>query len=53
MEAYKIEQLKKMLEWELKADEKEQYGAHVVHWAGTAKPINIDAKAIRAALDPS
>ena len=46
---YKIKQLKLMLEAEQK--ENGGYGAHLSHWAGTAKPINIDARAIQALIE--
>lgn len=49
MDTYKIEQLKKMLADEL--GENAGYGAHLSHWAGNAKPINIDAGAIQAIID--
>lgn len=47
---YKIAQLEEMLRQEL--DPKTSgYGAHLTHWSGNAKPINIDAKAIQALID--
>jgi len=51
MDKYKIEQLQKMLSAEQKQEQNEQYGAHLTHWAGTAKPINIDAGALQALID--
>ena len=51
MDNYKVKQLKIMLEAELKQKPEEQYGAHLTHWARTAKPINIDAGAIQVLID--
>lgn len=48
MAAYKVEQLKKMLDAEEGTNG--GYGAHLTHWAGGAKPINIDAGAIQALI---
>lgn len=48
MAAYKVEQLKKMLDAEEGTNG--GYGAHLTHWAGNAKPINIDAGAIKALI---
>lgn len=48
MVEYKVKQLAKMLEAENKSDG--GYGAHLTHWAGTAKPINIDAGALRVLI---
>lgn len=45
---YKIEQLKEMLAAELSPDG--GYGAHVSHWVGSIKPINIDAQALAALI---
>lgn len=45
MDEYKVKQLTKMLQHEANPKE-EHYGAHLTHWAGDAKPINIDAGAI-------
>ena len=39
-----------MLEWERNAHPNEQYGAHLTHWSGQAKPINIDAGALEALI---
>ena len=44
---YKIEQLNKMLMAEQGQKETEKYGAHLTHWAGTSKPVNIDEGAIK------
>ena len=46
---YKVKQLMAMLEAEQNSDDK--YGAHLTHWAGTAKPINIDGRAILALIE--
>ena len=50
MDVYKVEQLRKMLEHETATNEK-HYGAHLMHWWGDAKPINIDAGAIKVLID--
>ena len=47
---YKIQQLEKMLEYESKQPYNKQYGAHLTHWSGTAKAINIDQYAIMALI---
>lgn len=47
---YKIEQLKKMLESESDMATA-GYGAHLSHWSGKAKPINIDAGALQCLID--
>lgn len=47
----KIMQLTAMLTAEEKQPQGEQYGAHLSHWAGTSKPINIDAGAIRVLIE--
>lgn len=49
MDSYKVQQLKLMLAHETSKTE-EHYGAHVTHWSGDAKPINIDAGGIRALI---
>jgi len=51
MDDYKVKQLKLMLESEQKQKPEEQYGAHLSHWAGKAKPINIDIGAIKVLID--
>ena len=48
---YKLAQLKTMLAWEEAQDEDTQYGAHLTHWSGKAKPINIDAGALRVLIE--
>lgn len=40
-----------MLEAEQKQKPDEQYGAHLSHWAGTTKPINIDSGAIKVLIN--
>lgn len=47
---WKIKQLKAMLLAETD-EETAGYGANIQHWAGKAKPINIDAKALQALTD--
>ena len=46
---YKIRQLMGMLEAEQNSEDK--YGAHLTHWAGTAKPINLDERAILVLIE--
>lgn len=48
---YKIQQLEKMLESEQSQPENQKYGAHLQHWAGTSKPVNLDEKAIQALIE--
>lgn len=50
MDAYKVEQLTKMLSHETSETE-EHYGAHLSHWHGDAKPLTIDAGGLRALID--
>ena len=47
---YKIEQLRNMLTAETSEDAG-GYGAHLDHWSGRAKPINLDADAIRVLIN--
>lgn len=47
---YKVEQLWNMLKAEIDAPEDQKYGAHLQHWSGNAKPINVDAGALRALI---
>lgn len=49
-DSYKAEQLWKMLKAEIDAPDDQKYGAHLQHWSGEAKPINIDAGALRALI---
>ena len=49
--SYKIEQLREWLRFEEKMPEAQQYGAHLTHWSGRGKPINIDAGALRVLID--
>ena len=51
MDHYKIEQLTIMLEYEMKQAENAKYGAHLDHWSGKAKPINIDEGALQALIN--
>lgn len=46
---YKIEQLRNMLTAETSEDAG-GYGAHLDHWSGRAKPINLDADALRVLI---
>ncbi len=49
MDAYKVKELRKMLEHETsKADE--HYGAHLSHWYGDANALTIDAGGLRALI---
>lgn len=43
---YRIKQLEKMLDHEASKTE-EHYGAHLMHWYGDSKAINIGADEIR------
>lgn len=45
---YKLSMLNAMLKAE--TEQEGEYGAHLTHWYGTAKPINLDASAIRALI---
>lgn len=47
---YKIEQLRNMLTAETSEDAG-GYGAHLDHWSGRAKPINLDADALRVLIN--
>lgn len=51
MDHYKIEQLTRMLEFEKKQAENEKFGAHLTHWSGNAKPINIDEGALQTLIN--
>lgn len=51
LDDYKIAQLEKMLQFEEQQDEKNQFGAHLTHWSGHGKPINIDAGALRVLIE--
>lgn len=48
---YKIQQLREMLDWEEAQPEDKRYGAHLSHWSGHGKPINLDAGAISALIE--
>lgn len=48
--AYKVMQLELMLAHEVSPKE-EHYGAHLQHWYGDSKPIQIDAGGLRALID--
>lgn len=48
---YKIKQLQMMLEAEQVQESDKKYGAHLTHWAGTAKPINIDERALLVLIE--
>ena len=49
MDEYKVNQLKKMLAHETSKTE-EHYGAHLSHWHGDSKAIQIDAGGLRALI---
>ena len=49
MASYKVEQLRLMYKAEADPD-KGGFGAHLTHWSGNAKPVNLDAKAIAALI---
>lgn len=48
---YKVEQLTAMRDYERKQATNDQYGAHLDHWSGHGKPINLDADALQALID--
>ena len=48
---YKVQQLKEMLRQEMMQPHNEKYGAHLTHWSGCAKPINIDEGALRVLIE--
>jgi hypothetical protein len=43
---YRLGELKKMISAELRMTEQERYGAHLSHWSGVAKPIQLDLGAL-------
>lgn len=49
--AYKVAQLTSMRDYERKQASDQQYGAHLEHWSGHGKPINLDADALQALID--
>ena len=49
--AYKVKQLEAMRDYERKQAANQQYGAHLEHWSGHGKPINLDADALQALID--
>jgi hypothetical protein len=49
--AYKVEQLTAMRDYERKQEPNQQYGAHLDHWIGHGKPINLDAGALNALIN--
>lgn len=50
MDAYKVNQLKKMLAHETSKVE-EHYGARLSHWAGDANVLTIDAGGLQALIE--
>ena len=48
---YKVKQLMLMLSHEDGEGDDVGYGAHLSHWFGDSKPIQLDAGAIRALID--
>ena len=48
---YKVEQLTATRDYERKQASDQQYGAHLEHWSGHGKPINLDADALQALTD--
>lgn len=50
IDAYKVDQLKRMLAHEARFTE-EHYGAKLSHWYGDAKTLTIDAGGLRALID--
>ena len=51
MKEYKVKQLKIMLNEESKSEPDAKYGAHLTHWSGKAKSINIDEGALQVLID--
>ncbi|MDL2206544.1 hypothetical protein LJC33_06530 [Eubacteriales bacterium OttesenSCG-928-N13] len=51
MNEWKVKQLTIMQNAELERPSENQYGAHLTHWSGKAKPINIDAGALQLLID--
>lgn len=51
MKEYKVKQLKIMLDEEAKSKPDAKYGAHLTHWSGKAKSINIDEGALQVLID--
>ena len=49
-DSYKAKQLQEMLNWEEQQPEDQKFGAHLTHWSGHGKPINLDAGAIQALI---
>lgn len=49
--AYKVKQLESMRDYERKQATNQRYGAHLEHWSGSGKPINLDADALQALID--
>lgn len=47
---YKVQNLLLMIEAEENQPDGQKYGAHLTHWAGTSKPINIDAGGIECLI---
>lgn len=47
---YKVEQLLAMRDFERKQDSDQQYGAHLDHWSGHGKPLNINDGALNALI---
>lgn len=48
---YKVKQLKAMLSHEEGSGYDVGYGAHLSHWWGDSKPIQLDAGALKALID--
>lgn len=46
-DSYKVKQLEAMLSHEIGNGLSDGYGAHLSHWYGDSKPIQIDAGALR------
>lgn len=49
--SYKVKQLAAMRNYEREQEPSQQYGAHLDHWSGHGKPINLDADALQALID--
>ena len=50
MDAYKVNQLKKMLSHE-ESKKEEHYGARLSHWYGDSNTLTIDAGGLRALIN--
>lgn len=49
-DSYKLKQLEEMLKFEEQQPEDQKYGAHLFHWSGHGKPINLETGALRVLI---